>query len=411
MDNAVPQGARAACIAVAVYSVVCLFLGLLLFVLLYADGHGTKYVTLLAICVSINSVASIMQQVYYAFQWRQVKSTQLQQAKLSLQEPYLAASSLTTGFNLACVEIQLYCSTLVAVFAMCWATALAKSIYNLPLKSLTGWEGAISVCAKILAVTLAALFLGLSYAEPVRRNVVAFVALRHVLIIASFAIGIVLNIMIIAKYIHVKHTLKGMQDSNTFGTTSSASHRHCSRTRPLRGMIDKVLLLRFSIGFLILLAYEVMIITFQFTGTRRAARLAKQDEPDFLLSTCVTDIVLSLPIVSGSLVLFALFGTTAHFRERYSAALRTACCCSRTRTQDRRRSDETVNMWQSLNSLEPKSNERLSGDARASSEGETRFAAIMRDSKGFFRVHTTDGKLAPHKQLTQPWRSVGLPQP
>ncbi len=90
-----------------------------------ARAHGTlayiiKDITLISIVVSVSSVASIIQQVYYACAWRTIKETAWEQANASAELPSIAFGPLSTGLNLALFEIQYICYSINALLVLGW---------------------------------------------------------------------------------------------------------------------------------------------------------------------------------------------------------------------------------------------------------------------------------------------------
>lgn len=127
--------------------------------------------------VCFSSTASIIQQIYYACEWRNIKITALQQAKESVTDPILAYGPLSTGINLALFEVQFYCYTVNSVLSLLWALVLAKDIYDLHFKSLVGWETTIAACAKVFAIVVPGILVGVTFTEAVEHNIVVFVAI------------------------------------------------------------------------------------------------------------------------------------------------------------------------------------------------------------------------------------------
>ena len=141
MDTAVPTAALPASILVLIYSLVCLTCSVLLAYMLISNNEKTgcepfsSYcttlprlnlltffvdVTLITAFVTLSTTASIIQQVYYACEWRTVKTVALQQAKASAHQPSLAYGPLSTGLNLALYEIQFVCYSINAMLVLFW---------------------------------------------------------------------------------------------------------------------------------------------------------------------------------------------------------------------------------------------------------------------------------------------------
>jgi len=64
-------------------------------------------------------------------------------------------------------------------------------------------------------------------------------------------------------------------------------------------------------------AYVVVENLFALGGGRKTAMLLRQTEPDLSVNSAFGEIVLTLPGVTGSLLVFVLFGTTKQFLTKY----------------------------------------------------------------------------------------------
>ncbi len=85
-----------------------------------ALAYNIEDITLISIVVSVSSVASIIQQIYYACAWRTIKETAWEQAKASADLPSIAFGPLSTGLNLALFEIQYICYSINALLVLGW---------------------------------------------------------------------------------------------------------------------------------------------------------------------------------------------------------------------------------------------------------------------------------------------------
>ncbi|KAK3110129.1 hypothetical protein LTR53_015904 [Teratosphaeriaceae sp. CCFEE 6253] len=380
MDVAIPQGAYAASILVLVWSAFCLSASVLLAYMLITNGERTNYITLISIVVSTSSTASIIQQMYYACRWRIIKTVAWEEAKASVDSPALAYGPLSTGLNLALFEIQFVCWQYVsivrlftrdsegdldasqipcaekyhsinAMLILFWAFALAKGVHQLQLPRLAGWETKIAMTSKVVAIVLPSLFIGISFIEPIMGNVNAFLALNTVLITASFALGGLLMIVTSIQYIRSRRLFASIQASGSRVTANTSTVRSGGQIPTPRIKVDKFLLLRFTIAFVILAAFEVTVVCFEFTRTQNADYLAQQPGPDFSTASAVSEILLFMPGVSASLIAFLVFGTTAHFRQRYRKSLVCAYCVrKRLRPSSLRRSPNGLDVWETLDS-------------------------------------------------------------
>ncbi|KAK3109854.1 hypothetical protein LTR53_016447 [Teratosphaeriaceae sp. CCFEE 6253] len=396
MDVAIPQGAYAASILVLVWSAFCLSASALLAYMLITNGERTNYITLISIVVSISSTASIVQQIYYACRWRAIKTVAWSKPRpvsmclLSPTDRYRPDSilpcsrsnsfagksgkesqhrdnALTSRQYVSIVRLfmrdsegdldasRIPCAeeyhSITAMLILFWAFALAKGVHQLQLPRLAEWETKIAVTSKVVAILVPSLFIGISFIEPIMGNVNAFLALNTVLIMASFALGGLLMIVTSIQYIRSRRLFASIQASGSRVTADTSTVRSGGGILPPRIKVYKVLLLRFTIAFVILAAFEVTVVCFEFTRTQNADYLAQRPGPDFSTASAVSEILLFMPGVSASLIAFLVFGTTAHFRQRYRKSLACACCVrKRLRPSSLRRSPNGLDVWETLDS-------------------------------------------------------------
>ncbi|KAK5124981.1 hypothetical protein LTR85_001171 [Meristemomyces frigidus] len=411
MSAAIPQGALVAFVLVLIYSFLCLAATLLLVYMLFANGEKTNYVTLIALVTCVSSTASIIQQIYYACQCRNIKITALQQAKESRDTPTIAYGPLSTGFDLAMFEIQFCCYTICSVLILFWAMALARGVYNLRYKWLLGREDVIATASKVFALIVPVVLIGITFTDPVRHSVVANLAITNIVLLGSLVMGSIIVIAVLVRYVYSRHMFSSMQGSNSMSTANSNA-----RPGPPQGAkikVDKVLLLRFTIAFVILSAFEVTLISFEFSRKVNARRLATQQQPDFSVAGAVNDILQFMPGVTAGLLAFLLFGTTAQFRKTYAKAFR-SMRWRRSRRPPSVRPAGGIGIWDSLDSgrlvpayrctiragdvdtIEMQSSD-ISGKSRSAVREEERLPA---------RPILSQPSSPP---VTQPWRTLGIP--
>ncbi|KAK0917465.1 hypothetical protein LTR02_000330 [Friedmanniomyces endolithicus] len=407
MESAIPPGAVAASVLVLIWSVVWLASSILLVYMLNSNGERASYITLISIVVSVSSVASIIQQVYYACAWRTIKETAWEQANASAELPSIAFGPLSTGLNLALFEIQYICYSINALLVLGWAVVLAKGVYNLRLQRFTRWEQTISTAYKVVAFVLPPVLIGISFA--VRRDLDANLALNMVPIMGSFAVGGILIIATSIHYIRTRRRFASVQGSGSLHTAPSVSTSRSGQPRSAKIQINKVLLLRFSIAFFVLAAFEVTIVGFAFTRTRSTSYLANQAQPDYSTSTATIDIALFIPGVTQSLVAFLLFGTTAHFLKRYKDFFQSATCFRR-RRPSLSRTASGMDAWETLDPSGPTSTYECTAASVAlsppskSGRANTSISVLHEDrDRGGNASRAGDGEVA------QPWRVLGLP--
>ena len=228
-------------------------------------------------------------------------------------------------------------------------------------------------------------------------------------VMGSFAVGGILIIATSIHYIRTRRRFASVQGSGSLHTAPSVSTSRSGQPRSAKIQINKVLLLRFSIAFFVLAAFEVTIVGFAFTRTRSTSYLANQAQPDYSTSTATIDIALFIPGVTQSLVAFLLFGTTAHFLKRYKDFFQSATCFRR-RRPSLSRTASGMDAWETLDPSGSTSTYECTAASVAlsppskSGRANTSISVLHEDrDRGGNASRAGDGEVA------QPWRVLGLP--
>jgi len=228
-------------------------------------------------------------------------------------------------------------------------------------------------------------------------------------VMGSFAVGGILIIATSIHYIRTRGRFASVQGSGSLHTAPSVSTARSGQPRSPKIQINKVLLLRFSIAFFVLAAFEVTVVGFTFTRTRSTSYLAKQAQPDYSTSTATTDIALFIPGVTQSLVAFLLFGTIAQFLKRYRDFFQSATYFRRRRPSFSRTASG-MNTWETLDPSGSTSTYQCTVTDIALShpgksvKGNTSISVLHEDlDHGGNVARPADGEVA------RPWRVLGLP--
>ncbi|POS86959.1 hypothetical protein EPUL_003727 [Erysiphe pulchra] len=72
---------------------------------------------------------------------------------------------------------------------------------------------------------------------------------------------------------------------------------------------DKALVTRFTIGFVIMGIFDILLITLTLYRVKSNENIVKSGEPDMSASNAIIESLLFLPGVSSSLIAFLVFGT------------------------------------------------------------------------------------------------------
>jgi hypothetical protein len=142
-------------------------------------------------------------------------------------------------------------------------------------------------------------------------------------VIACFGLGAILLLAILCKYINARIALVTWNvpyGQRSGGTNDNSAARLQPQGRhmpqqPKKSIYDRWLLLRFTIGFVALGLFELVVINFQL---RAAATNTKENIPpsaDLSAGRAIGDFTLFIPGVSGAPLVFLVFGTTRTFRD------------------------------------------------------------------------------------------------
>ncbi|EGO59743.1 hypothetical protein NEUTE1DRAFT_121491 [Neurospora tetrasperma FGSC 2508] len=142
-------------------------------------------------------------------------------------------------------------------------------------------------------------------------------------VILSFGIGSLLLLAVLIKYIHSRAALvswKVRYGQNSSKTTNpySGSGNVPSGHRPAlprRNIYDSWLAVRFTVAFVALGLFELVVIFFQLRAANTNTKDNIPPHPDLSAARARGDFALFCPGVSASLLIFIVFGTTRTFRE------------------------------------------------------------------------------------------------
>lgn len=157
-------------------------------------------------------------------------------------------------------------------------------------------------------------------------------------------------------------------------------------------------------------AFEVTVILFEFSRQRNARRLAQLHEPDLSLSATISEICQFIPGVTGSLLAFLLFGTTAQFNRKYIEAFR-----GLRRSLVRRRPSLNVthgDSWDYIDAGGAAGSYECTVRAKSADGREVdraRPRSMMKSQEGVERGIVRDKHR--NTYIPQPWRSLGMSKP
>ena len=227
-------------------------------------------------------------------------------------------------------------------------------------------------------------------------------------VLGSISLSSIIVIVVLCHYLYGRHRLAGLQVSISAGTTTS--HPNSKQSGSSSISIDKALLMRFTLAFVLLSAFQATLICFEFTGKSHVQALAEQTKPDYSVYGAVGDILRFIPGVTTSLMISLVFGTTAQFRQRYAEIFKSLQCW-------RRRSwvgmpAESLETWEPLGSGMQEDTQRYQLRAgRVMSIELGGFDGVKRSEPLVNVVEAKDSTIQRRSPVPQPWRALGLPVP
>ncbi|KAH8821638.1 hypothetical protein F5884DRAFT_850857 [Xylogone sp. PMI_703] len=344
-NNGLPSGALWAIVIVLLYSIVCLVLCTLLVCLLWSYGEKWSYVTLIAVFTTFSTLTSIIEQLHYAIAFRNIKQAEYENALRSLQTTTYGYNDSPQKVDIVLFWIQFYCYDVMALNILFWSVSLFCSSWEIRGAWLGSSRDKANTSAKIFSVLFPAIVIGVANSAPVFKSPGLFLFFRDITVLVSLFGGSILLILILYKYILTRRLLarnikrsrwwdptvpkKGNnRDAVTNGTTRSSGLSSAQIQ-----IYDRALVTRFTIGFLVLAAFNVVIIILPFFDLKSNRRLARMAGPDFSLSRTIADIFLFLPGVTASLAIFLVFGTAKSWWQYHNMILNCIRIKDRTRKQ------------------------------------------------------------------------------
>ncbi|KAI1311754.1 hypothetical protein F5Y03DRAFT_391310 [Xylaria venustula] len=309
-----PEGALAAAVGVQVFSYFCLLCSSLMILLAYKHRATASYVALLSYTTFVNTAASIAQQLHTIVLWNEIKTTQFYYVQKHFGSPELAIAGSSYGLDLGLFYIQYYCYNVEGILTLFWAFSLAFSIYSPYISFASGYASRkSSIISKAVAFLLPATLISLLQIPAVKNATAAFLTIADISLAASLFLGSILLIAILAKYIQTRRRLHRWtiryplsRDMSENGGQSGQDSDLDSGNR----IYDGWLIVRFSIAFLFIEAFQILSILSELTQANNNTEKVLPEQPDTSACRARVDFVEFLPGVSTGLLNFLVFGTT-----------------------------------------------------------------------------------------------------
>ncbi|KAL2136759.1 hypothetical protein VTI74DRAFT_1800 [Chaetomium olivicolor] len=312
MAAQLPPDVVGAAAGVLVYSFICLASGMFLMWLVWIHDERKSYVAMMVYFGCLHTVTSIIQQIHAIVRWRDIKLEQYEILVANVGDPELNIAGPSTELDLVLFYIRYYAYNVESLLILFWAVELANSIFQLRITRI--YRVNASIYAKAVAVILPAAQMVLLRFSGVKRSTMGFMALADVIIIGCFAAGSLILLAILVRYIHSRITLASW--NVRYGQSGSGTRSGASGVRPPKQTIyDKWLVLRFSVAFVALSLFQMVVLNFQLRAAASNDRSNLPPEPDLSSGQARTDFALFIPGPTAVLFFFLVFGTTRTFRE------------------------------------------------------------------------------------------------
>ncbi|EJT74721.1 hypothetical protein GGTG_08559 [Gaeumannomyces tritici R3-111a-1] len=311
----IDQGILGVAVGVLVYSFICLSAGLLMIVLVWARQERTSYVACLSFLTSISTTASIIQQFHTIVDWENIAMAKFDRVLADPRNPELSISGASVGVDLVLFYIQYYSYNAMAMMTLFWAFELAASVFK--WTDLRGKRS--SLICKTTAFLLPALQMGILRLRATQKIEALFYIIANIIMAISLSSGAVLLMLILFKYIRVRMAFMSWHVGYGEASSPTSQATDLSRSLPVtvaprQSIHDNWLMVRFTIAFVALAIFEVLTIHFETVTSAANANIAA-GTPDLSADALKQVVLLFMPGVSASLLVFVVFGTTKTLRE------------------------------------------------------------------------------------------------
>ncbi|KAH8677573.1 hypothetical protein BX600DRAFT_131645 [Xylariales sp. PMI_506] len=316
-----PEAAAGTAAGVLVFSTLCLLCSIIMVWLVWSHREWDSFVGFLTYFPLLSTLASMIQQIHTIVAWEAVKTAQWENSVANAGSVEVAISGASTGIDLGLFYIQYYSYSAEAMLVLFWAGSLAHSIFG--ITSFKALHNKANPVSKIIAVVLPAIFLSLLAVPGIKDNAAAFLVLANITMLFSLSVGAVLMLTILGKYIHTRRAFLSWnvqygKSSNTKQQSQQAGNHYTSAPRSTKkssSIYDRWLMVRFTIAFVMLGVFELVIILFQLNSARNTSSGNTTAAPDLSAAKASSDFVSFMPGCVPGVLVFIVFGTSRPFRE------------------------------------------------------------------------------------------------
>ncbi|KAI1403445.1 hypothetical protein F4819DRAFT_216448 [Hypoxylon fuscum] len=294
-------------VAVLFYAILCLTASCIMIWLVWTHHERDSYVALLSYATLLGTVTNIIQQFHTIIWWRDVKVEQYEYTIAHLHSPEIAIAGPSVGLDLVLFYIQYYTYNVEAMLTLFWAIALTYTVFK--LRNLTTFrriKHKTNQLAKVVAVVLPIILMCLLRLDIVQSSHIAFLTLANFNIMISVTIGSLLLMAILVKYIYTRHRLVSWNARYLFSRRSQEEGGEIINVLDQgdgrRSIYDRWLVLRFSIGFVVLGAFQLITILSELAQLSNHTKEKLGESANLSAEKARHDILLFMPGASTSLL-------------------------------------------------------------------------------------------------------------
>ncbi|RDW61406.1 hypothetical protein BP5796_11298 [Coleophoma crateriformis] len=212
-------------------------------------------------------------------------------------------------------------------------------------------ENQIETFSKVFAAIFPAVLLSIAQIKLIAGSQLIFAIVCNACLVLSATIGAVLIILTLFKFIQSRRLLNGSTFSsdgrsqgNNYGT-GTGTGEHAARAKKAQRAIDRSIIMRFTVAFVLLSIFEVVDVVLEILSFRNAQEPAGSLASDYQASSAIADVVAFVPGVTCSLVAWAIWGTTRKYlKQTRELFISVFCCCCNGRRAPRR--SDSANMFE-----------------------------------------------------------------
>ncbi|KAI1006028.1 hypothetical protein K3495_g2192 [Podosphaera aphanis] len=241
-------------------------------------------------------------------------------------------------WDLVLFYIQFYAHNVMCLNLLFWSMSLFNSSWATTFNFLGGRHHNLALFSKIFSIVWPSFIIAVMQIRPLQDIPMLHIVSTFLTMFISLSLGSILTALVLFKYIRTRrliagHTSRGdwwgpseidslsynddfsegsINDSSSIKEGSIFRSKIFNRMR--HSIYDRALITRFTICFVIMAGFEVVIIFFTLYQVDSNAGIAASGQPDMSVDTAETEALLFLPGVSASLLAFCVFGTTKSWR-------------------------------------------------------------------------------------------------